>query len=314
MRDFTVIAHRGASGYLPEHTLEGVAMAHSMGSDYIEQDAVLTRDNVLIVLHDLFLDAVTDVAKRFPDRERQDGYHYAIDFTLDEIKTLHVHERVRADGQPGIAHLCSNQDTIFRVPTLEEEITLIQDLNRASGKNTGVYVEPKSPAWHAAEGRDLVKAVITLLAGFGYTKRQDKACLQSFDPHYLEYARNELNTDLKLVQLIGENSWGECDADYAYLQTEKGLQDIARFADGIGPWLMQIVHIRNDKIADISDVVTLAQRLGLFVHAYTLRTDELPPEIGDMLSAVQFLRDRAGLDGVFTDYPDQVIQSIQQLG
>ena len=314
MKNFTVISHRGASGYLPEHTLEGVAMAHSMGSDYIEQDAVLTRDNVLIVLHDLYLDAVTDVAERFPDRKRPDGFHYAIDFTLDEIKTLRVHERVKHDGKPEFPSRSSDQDTIFRIPTLAEEITLIQGLNRTSNRNTGIYVEPKSPAWHTNEGRDLVKAVTALLADFGYTERQDKAYLQSFDPHYLEYARHELNTDLKLVQLIGENSWQECAADFDYLQTEKGLQSIARYADGIGPWLMQVVRVRKGKNTDISDLVALAQRLGLFVHAYTLRADELPPEIGDMLSAVQFLRDRAGLDGVFTDHPDQVIQSIQQLG
>ena len=91
MKNFTVIAHRGASGYLPEHTLEGVAMAHAMGADYIEQDVVLTRDDQLIVLHDLYLNAVTDVAATFPDRKREDGKHYAIDFTLEEIKTLRVH-------------------------------------------------------------------------------------------------------------------------------------------------------------------------------------------------------------------------------
>ena len=87
-RPFSVIAHRGASGYVPEHTLEGVAMAHAMGVDYIEQDVVLTGDNALIVLHDLYLDAVTDVAARFPGRQRADGRHYAIDFSLEEIHSL----------------------------------------------------------------------------------------------------------------------------------------------------------------------------------------------------------------------------------
>jgi glycerophosphoryl diester phosphodiesterase len=310
LKDFTVIAHRGASGYLPEHTLEGVAMAHAMGADYIEQDVVLTHDDELIVLHDLYLDAVTDVAKKFPDRKREDGFHYAIDFTLEEIKTLRVHERVKADGQPEFPDRFPPTAAIFRIPTLNEEITLIQGLNRSSSKNTGIYIEPKSPAWHTAEGRNLVKKVVSTLAEFGYQGRKDKAYLQSFDMDYLEYARNELKTDLKLVQLIGDKSWQESDTDFDFLQTEKGLQAIARFADGIGPWLMQVVSVRDGAIADISDLVALAHRLGLFVHAYTLRADQLPPEIESMQEAVHFLTDQVRLDGVFTDHPDQVVQAL----
>jgi len=310
LKNFTVIAHRGASGYLPEHTLEGVAVAYAMGADYIEQDVVLTGDNELIVLHDLYLDAVTDVAEKFPDRKREDDKHYAIDFTLEEIKTLRVHERVKADGQPEFPGRFPHTSAIFRIPTLAEEITLIQGLNRTSGRDVGVYIEPKSPAWHSTEDRDLVKKVVSTLADFGYKDRSDQAYLQSFDMDYLQYARYELKTDLKLVQLIGEESWQESDADFEYLQTEKGLHAIAGFADGIGPWLMQVVSIRDGEIADISDLVALAHRFGLFVHAYTLRADQLPLETGTMQNAVHFLADQVRLDGVFTDHPDQVVQSL----
>jgi len=285
-------------------------MAHAMGSDYIEQDVVLTRDDVLIVLHDLYLDAVTDVAEKFPDRKREDGCHYAIDFTLEEIKTLRVHERVTPDGQPEFPGRFPHMNAIFRIPTLAEEITLIQDLNRSNGRDVGVYIEPKSPAWHSTEGRDLVKKVVSMLADFGYRNRSDQAYLQSFDLNYLEYARYELKTDLKLVQLIGEKSWQESDTDFDYLQTEKGLRAIARFADGIGPWLMQVVNIRDGEITDISELVALAHRFGLFVHAYTLRADQLPLETATMQDAVHFLADQARLDGVFTDHPDQVVQSL----
>ena len=285
-------------------------MAHAMGADYIEQDVVLTRDNQLIVLHDLYLNAVTDVVANFPDRKREDGKHYAIDFTLEEIKTLRVHERVTADGQPEFPGRFPHRDAIFRIPTLEEEITLIQDLNRSNGRDVGVYIEPKSPAWHSTEGRDLVKKVVSTLADFGYRNRSDQAYLQSFDMDYLEYARNTLKTDLKLVQLIGENSWQESATDFDYLQTEKGLQAIARFADGIGPWLMQVVSVRDGEITDISELVALAHRFGLFVHAYTLRADQLPLETATMQDAVHFLVDQVRLDGVFTDHPDQVVQSL----
>ena len=285
-------------------------MAHAMGADYIEQDVVLTLDDELIVLHDLYLDAVTDVARKFPDRKREDGYRYAIDFTLEEIKTLRVHERVTADGQPEFPGRFPHTAALFRIPTLAEEITLIQGLNRSSGRNVGVYIEPKSPAWHTAEGRNLVKKVISALAEFGYQGRNDKAYLQSFDMDYLEYARHELKTDLKLVQLIGDKSWLESDTDFDYLQTEKGLEEIARFADGIGPWLMQLVSVQSGKITDISELVAMAHRFGLFVHGYTLRADQLPLESGTMQDAVRFLKDQVRLDGIFTDHPDQVLKTL----
>lgn len=314
MKNFTIIAHRGASGYLPEHTLEGVAMAHAMGADYIEQDVVFTRDDELIVLHDLYLDAVTDVAEKFPERARGDDKHYAIDFTLEEIRTLRVHERLRPDGQPEFPDRFPHREALFRIPTLAEEIALIQGLNRSTGRNTGIYIEPKSPAWHQDEGRDLVKAVLGALNEFGYRDREDRAFLQSFDHDFLLYARDELGTGLKLVQLIGENSWRESAMDFDRLQTPAGLRDIARTVDGIGPWLMQVVTVQNGEITDISELVEHAHHLGLFVHAYTLRADQLPPGIESIEATVPFLRDRAGLDGVFTDHPDRVVQAVESEG
>jgi glycerophosphoryl diester phosphodiesterase len=309
-KDFTVIAHRGASGYLPEHTLEGVAMAHAMGVDYIEQDVLLTRDNVLVVLHDLHLDDVTDVAEKFPTRQRPDGRRYAIDFTLEELRSLRVHERLDADGQPAFPGRFPPGDALFRIPTFAEEIALIQGLNRSTGRDVGVYVEPKSPAWHSEEGMDLVKELVEALHHFGYSSRQDKAFLQSFDHQSLNYARRELQCDLKLVQLIGDNSWGESDTDFDFLQSCEGLELTAQLADGIGPWLPQVMSITAQKIPDISDLTARAQQLGLFVHAYTLRADQLPEEIGGMASATRFLVQKVGLDGVFTDHPDQVIGAL----
>ncbi len=88
-----VIAHRGASAYLPEHTIEAKAMAHAMNVDFIEQDLVLSKDDVPIVIHDIYLDDVTDVAIKFPKRKREDNRFYVIDFTFDELKTLQVSER-----------------------------------------------------------------------------------------------------------------------------------------------------------------------------------------------------------------------------
>jgi glycerophosphoryl diester phosphodiesterase len=92
--ELLVIAHRGASGYLPEHTLEAKVLAYEMGADYLEQDLVLTKDDVPIVMHDIHLETISDVALRFPDRKRSDGQFYALDFTLAEIKQLRVNERI----------------------------------------------------------------------------------------------------------------------------------------------------------------------------------------------------------------------------
>src|SRR5262245_24187713 len=120
-----VIAHRGASGYLPEHTIAAKAYAHALGADYLEQDVVLSKDDVPVVLHDVYLDTVTDVAKRFPDRKRADGRFYALDFTLAELKQLRVTERfdVRT-GQPVYPKRFPAAQSSFQISTLEEELQL----------------------------------------------------------------------------------------------------------------------------------------------------------------------------------------------
>ena len=120
-----VIAHRGASGYLPEHTLAAKALAHGMGADFLEQDVVLSRDGVALVLHDIYLEATTNVEAVFPDRARDDGRFYAADFTLQEIKQLRAHERTDKEGEP-----------VFHSPK-----TL--DFHRQIGKNTGYIIHPE---------------------------------------------------------------------------------------------------------------------------------------------------------------------------
>ena len=310
MMDFAVIAHRGASGYLPEHTLEAAAMAHAMGADYIEQDVVLTGDGVLIVLHDLYLDAVTDVAQKFPGRQRADGRHYAIDFSWEEIRSLRVHERLRYDGLPAFPGRFKTAGRVFRIATLAEQIELIQGLNRSTRREAGFYIEPKAPDWHKREGKDLIAAVLDLLARYGLDGADDPVLLQSFDQGALIRARHELRSQLRMVQLIGENSWDESPDDFDYLRSPEGLADITAYAQGIGPWIPQVVDFKTNKSPDISDLVTRAHALGLFVHAYTLRADDLPPRAGTVENAVRVLAGEVGLDGVFTDHPDQVLQHL----
>ncbi|ERT13517.1 glycerophosphodiester phosphodiesterase, partial [Photorhabdus temperata] len=132
--DKIVIAHRGASGYLPEHTLPAKAMAYAEGADYLEQDLVMTKDNELVVLHDHYLDRVTDVANKFPDRARQDGRYYAIDFTLPEIKSLKFTEGFDIKNHKQEQNFSGRfpmWKSDFRIHTFQEEIEFVQGLNKS---------------------------------------------------------------------------------------------------------------------------------------------------------------------------------------
>ena len=307
--DFTVIAHRGASGYLPENTLESCAAAHAMGADYIEMDVVLTGDHQLVVLHDLFLESVTDVADRFPSRQHRDGHFYALDFSLEEIQSLRVHERTSPDGGAVFPNRFPAGNAIFRVPGLRDVMTLVQGMNQSSGRDTGIYIEPKSPAWHAGCGEDIVTRLLNDLDTHGYRTKEDRAIVQSFDADALKRARNELGCNLTLVQLTGENEWAESDTDFNELLTAAGLAKVKSYADGIGPWLPQVARINQATgLPESTRLVETAHRQGLFVHAYTLRPEQLPPEAKGFKSFLEFLIEEVGLDGVFTDYPDQALE------
>ena len=166
-----VIAHRGASGYLPEHTLEAKALAYAMKPDYIEQDVVMSKDDHLIILHDRYLDRVSDVAQKFPHRARKDGRYYAIDFTLAEIKSLQVTEgfTYTKQGKKVMTHphRFPLGKSSFQVATLAEEIELIQGLNQTLGYNVGLYPEIKAPWFHRHEGKDISLAVLKMLKAYG---------------------------------------------------------------------------------------------------------------------------------------------------
>ena len=200
-----VIAHRGASGHLPEHTLPAKALAYAMGADYLEQDIVATRDDRLVVLHDIHLDRVTDVANRFPDRARSDGRYYVRDFDLAEIETLKVHERTDKHGKPVFPGRFPSAGEEFRVHSLEKELELVAELSRKGAWPVGIYPEIKDPAWHREEGVDITLLVLETLARFGYEDHAAHAYLQCFDEREVRRIRHQLECKLKLVQLIGED-------------------------------------------------------------------------------------------------------------
>lgn len=302
-----IIAHRGASGYLPEHTLPAKAMAHAMRADFIEQDVVLTSDGVPIVLHDIHLDSTTNVAELFPDRARDDGRFYAIDFSLIEIRQLRAHERRNPNGSAVFPHRFPAINGLSSVPTLAEEIALIDGLNKSRNHKAGLYVEMKATAFHRSEGQDLPAAVMQTLTEGGWDERPDLVYLQSFEPDALRQLKYELHTTLPLIQLIAENAWDESGSvDFDAMRTDAGLDAIAQYADGIGPWLMQLYTGVDDQgKAQLTDLASRAKMRGLLVHPYTFRADQLPVGISDFDELHRIFFEDLGVDGVFSDFPDR---------
>ena len=285
-----VIAHRGASGYLPEHTMASKAMAYAMQADFLEQDLVLSKDNVPIVIHDIYLEAVTDVASKFPGRKRADGHYYVIDFAFAELKKLQVSERF--DPKTGSAVYDGRfplQKSTFQLHSLQEEIELIQGLNKNTGNNVGIYPEIKEPAFHMQEGKDISKIVLKVLADYGYTSKNDNCVLQCFDPKELKRIRKELSSELFLVQLI------------EFKHDESKLNEIATYVDGIGLW-----YKKTSK-----NFVKNAKGLGFLVHGYTFRADDLG-KFDSFDALLDYGFNTLGLDGVFTDFPDKVVSFLQK--
>jgi glycerophosphoryl diester phosphodiesterase len=312
-KNVLVIAHRGACGYLPEHTLEAKALAYGMGADYLEQDVVATRDNELVVIHDIHLDRVTNVAEKFPDRKRDDGRLYVRDFDLAEIRTLRAWERRDDDGiSPVFPHRFPSGQGAFRVPTLREEIKLIQGLNRSTGRSVGIYVEIKKPAWHRMEGVDVSPILLQLLDDVGYRTRNDNAYIQCFDPDEVRRLRHELGCELKLAQLLDSPGSGDYFPEHDFLLTPDGLEQVADTADGIGPWLGYVMRIAEVDGRPVSTaLVSRAHAAGLQVHPWTFRADQLAPGFDSLEEMIHWFVDELSIDGVFTDFPDVAVRTLR---
>ncbi len=292
-----VIAHRGASGYLPEHTLPAAAYAYALGADFIEQDVVMSRDDVLVVLHDIHLDTTTNVATRFPDRARADGRYYAIDFDWAELAQLTVKERFNpTTGAAVFPDRFPSGPGPFRLCRMEDEIQLIQGLNHSTGRTVGLYPEIKNPSWHQSEGKDPGTALIALLARYGYDSADTPVFVQCFEPAELERLRTETGTTLRFIQLTG--------ADL----TPENLDRFATYAQGIGPHLGQI--LQNDGTP--RPAVAAAHERGLLIHPYTVRADALPPSVPHVNALLQLLFNGAGVDGIFTDHTDAAVAFLRR--
>ncbi len=302
-----VIAHRGASAYLPEHTLDAKALAHRMGADYIEQDVVASRDDELVVLHDIYLDRVTNVAECFPARARDDGRYYVRDFDLEELRSLSVWERMNADGSVVYPGRFPAKSGDFTISTFAEELEFIKQLNTNSGRQVGIYPEIKRPAWHREEGIDIAPGFLKVIMDDGFENFDDPVYIQCFDFAELKRLKVEFDCPFKLVQLIGENSWGEAETDFDFIRTAAGIAELAETVDAIGPWIPYLYELA-DNTPRPGDLMQRAHAAGLAVHPYTFRADELPPGFSSFEDLVRFFVVDVGIDGLFTDFPDRVVQ------
>lgn len=318
-----VIAHRGASGYRPEHTLAAYRLAIRQCADYIEPDLVVTSDGVLVDRHEPEIGGTTDVADHpeFADRRTTksvDGRPvtgwFVEDFTLAELRTLRAVERL-----PELRPANTAYDGRYRVPTFAEVLRLATSSRTCAGKQVGVVPEIKHSTYFRQQGFDLERSTVALLKRFGLTRHGDPVVIQSFEVGNLQ--RLNRITKVKLVQLI-DCQGGPYDqvvlgrpVSYAELATAAGLRSISRYADQVG--LCKDVMIPREAdgtLGEPTPVIRNAHRAGLTVVGWTFRRENSflpaefrssadPAEPGDLVGEIRtFLR--AGMDQFFTDNPD----------
>lgn len=321
-----IIAHRGASGYLPEHTLAAYAVAVLQGADYVEPDLVMSKDGQLFARHDNELGLTTDVARHpeFADRKRKqriDGVElegwFSEDFTAAELKRLRAIERI-PDIRPGNTRL----DGQFEIPTLQQIIDLVKALQVSQGREIGLYIETKHPQHFKDLGLALEKPLVDTLARNGYRDATAPVYIQSFEVSNLKALRQL--SSLRLVQLYGKGQPHDQVVQgnpltYAQMATPAGLRAVAQYAVGVGPDKGYVIPRQADgSLGQPTRFVADAHAAGLLVHPYTFRAENsfLPTELqrgdspaarGDIDAEVRaFLA--TGIDGLFIDQPDIAVR------
>lgn len=308
MAEPLIIAHRGASAYLPEHSLEAYLLAHGQGADFIEPDLVMTADGHLVALHDLTLDATTNVAEVFPERAREDHRFYAIDFHLEELRQLRLSERIEPEtGNPRYPDRWRAGAGDFRIVEFDALVIWLKELNRTTGRRVGLYPETKFPAFHAEAGVDIGKTLVSVLLKHGLPNASIPVFIQSFEPAALQQIRASHGDRFPLIQLIGDKSWEMNDVDYLEMTTPFGLAEVAAYAAGIGPPFSMLIETDQAGRYRPSELLQSTRRLNLAVHPFTFRREGLPDGQKLELLLDLFMHELA-VEGLFTDHPDVAVR------
>jgi glycerophosphoryl diester phosphodiesterase len=324
-----VIAHRGASGYRPEHTLAAYALGARMGADYIEPDLVSTKDGVLVARHENEIGGTTDVANHPEFMSRRttktiDGVMitgwFTEDFTLAELKTLKARERIPQTRQRNTLY-----NDRYTIPTLQQVIDLARRLSRELDRTIGIYPETKHPTYFRSIGLNLEDPLVRTLRRNDLDERRSKVFVQSFEVSNLQELDDRIDTPL--VQLFGgpgARPWDFVENDdprtYADMATPAGLRDIARYADGAGPEKGYIIpRDAAGNLTTPTSFVRDAHRADLLVHPYTFRNENQflplnfrvgtdPNAYGNAFGEYAAFY-AAGVDGLFSDNADTAIEA-----
>ncbi|WP_298305700.1 glycerophosphodiester phosphodiesterase family protein [uncultured Erythrobacter sp.] len=320
--DPLIIAHRGASGDRPEHTLAAYELAIDQGADFVEPDLVVTKDLELVSRHENELSGTTDVANReeFEHLRREKTINgtrvagwFAEDFTLAELRTLRAKERV-----PGSRPANARYNGLYQVPTFEEIVKLVRAKEAETGRSIGLYPELKAPNFLLeVEGIDMVDLILRELRDLGI-EPSDPIFIQCFEVGTLR--RLNQRSDFKLIQLIAPEGGpvDEPDMRYAEMITPTGLEELAAYADGIGPWLG---HVLDPQSMVQTSLVADAHGFDLKVHPWTLRKENgfLPeslqneggPSADGKWRSLWKAAIESGADGFFTDNVKEFVSLVE---
>jgi glycerophosphoryl diester phosphodiesterase len=308
-----VIAHRGASGERPEHTLLSYKLAIAQGADFIEPDLVPTKDGVLVARHENNIADTTDIAAhpefaarkttKTIDGETLTGW-FTEDFTLAELKTLRAKERL-----PQVRPGNTRYDGQAEIPTFDEIIALAKQASKETGRTIGVYPETKHPTYFASIGLPTDQRLVDRLKAAGWDRADAPVFIQSFEVNNLKKLKGM--THVRLIQLMAKDG-GPADhaaPSYAAMSAPEGLKAVAKYAYGIGPERSQILPAPDAPTSLVAD----AHAAGLKVHPWTFRAENfflLPQfrqggaiEHGKITEEIVFFL-KLGVDGFFTDFPD----------
>ena len=310
-----IIAHRGASGYRPEHTLAAYELAIRQGADFIEPDVVITKDGVLVARHEHRLDETTDVAERFPDlrtvkrfgNDSATGW-FVEDLTLAQLRLLRARERL-----PSRSHAYDGQ---FGIPTLDEVLALVLRMSGETGRVIGVYPETKSPSYFRSIDLPLEEKLIAALRRHWSDLADAPVLVQSFEVENLKRLRSM--APVRLIQLLDAQG-APADAGgtttYATLASAAGLRGIARYAHGVGANKRLIIPVGPDgRLLPPTSVVADAHAAGLIVHVWTFRSDApfFAAQYGGDPGAEYRQFAALGIDGVFSDFPDHAAAALRR--